>query len=85
MLSLSSNYKAAQCGKNLVRRMSKSRIDLMYYLTDMERKREVLGPTEKTNNSIKQGYFTLVIKSNFIIFFTLTVLPEPKPVLADLT
>ena len=42
MLSLSSSYRAMQCDKDMVRKLSKSRIDQMYYLTEQEKEREVI-------------------------------------------
>ena len=42
LLSLSSSYRAMQCDNDMVRKLSKSRIDKMYYLTELEKKREVI-------------------------------------------
>jgi hypothetical protein len=41
LLSLSSSYRAMQCDKDMVRKLSKSRIDQMYYLTEQEKERGV--------------------------------------------
>ena len=44
-MSLSDEYRTIHCSKDRVRRLSKTRIDQMYYLTTQEKERKVIVKT----------------------------------------